>query len=101
MFKIYVKFEVRPIKVVKTTYDVVAGETEVGESRGKTDATVTCLLPSILNFTIHNGGSAAEDNGGSLEEANRRKRDVICRALDCSFHLFLLELVKTIYIKLD
>lgn len=67
----------------------MAGETEVGESRGEADATVTCLVPRVPNITIHDGGSAAEDNGGSLKEADRRKRDVIRRAPNCSFHVYL------------
>jgi len=55
----------------------MARETKVRESRCKADATVTCLVPRVLNITIHDRGSGAEDDSSSLEKADRRKRDVI------------------------
>lgn len=65
---------------------ISGGDSELGESGGDSDATVTGLPPRVSQGTINDRDSVSVDDGRSIQETNRSQRNVVSRRLNCSLH---------------
>lgn len=70
------------------SYHISVRNSELGKSRSESGASFKCLSPSVDDVAIHNRWPVSVDYGGALQEADRRKRDVVGRAPDRTLHQF-------------